>query len=260
MSTQPPSRRSLLIGGAATFSTLMLAGCDRLSASPKFIDFLGDAEGLNMRTQRFLLSGGQLAREFRPEQMSPVFRANGSSDANDNPQYLTLLEKGFADYRLTLDGMVARPMSLSLDELKALPQRTQITRHDCVEGWSAIGQWKGVPLSVILKAAGLAPSARFVVFHCFDDPEQRGDLTKRYYESVDLVDAFHPQTILAHEMNGKPLEVAHGAPVRMRIERQLGYKHAKFVSRIEVTDSLARFGKGKGGFWEDYGYNWYAGI
>ena len=254
------SRRSLLIGGAAAYSGLMMAGCDRLSGSPSFVQFIGGAETVNMKAQRFLLSGGQLAREFRPDQMSPNFRSNGSPDANDNPDWLAMTVNGFADYRLTIGGLVSRPMSLSLDDLKRMPQRSQITRHDCVEGWSAIGQWTGVPLGLVLKAAGLAPNARFVVFHCFDNPEGGGDLTKRYYESVDLIDGFHPQTILAHSMNGKPLAIEHGAPVRMRIERQLGYKHAKFVRHIEVVDNFARIGAGKGGYWEDYGYNWYAGI
>ncbi|MEO6340083.1 MAG: molybdopterin-dependent oxidoreductase, partial [Caulobacteraceae bacterium] len=145
-------------------------------------------------------------------------------------------------------------------DLKRLPQRTQITRHDCVEGWSAIGKWTGTPLGPLLKTVGLAPNARFAVFHCADDLEQSLDGTGRYYESIDLIDAFHPQTILAHTMNDKPLEVAHGAPLRLRVERQLGYKHAKYVMRIEIVDSFAHFGHGKGGFWEDRGYEWYAGI
>ena len=254
------SRRTLLAGGAATFGTLMLAGCDRLSNAPKFQDFLMGAEGLSKNSQRFLLSGGQLAREFRPDQMSPVFRSNGSATADDNPNYVAMMENGFADWKLRIDGLVSRPMDLSLADLKRLPQRTQITRHDCVEGWSAIGKWTGVPLGFLLKTAGLAPNARYAVFHCADDPEEGGDLDMRYYESIDLVDAFHPQTILAHTMNDQPLPVEHGAPVRMRIERQLGYKQAKYVMRIEIVDNLLKLGKGKGGFWEDRGYEWYAGI
>jgi len=252
-------RRAVLAGGAA-LGGLMLSGCDRLSQSPDFQSFLGGAEGLTQASQRLLLSGGQLAREFRPDQISPVFPANGSISADDNPAYVAMMERGFSDYRLRLDGLVTQPLSLSLEDLRSLPQRTQITRLDCVEGWSAIGEWTGVPLGLLLKAAGLAPTARFAVFHCADDPERSGDMGRRYYESVDLIDAFHPQTILAHTMNGKPLSVPHGAPVRMRIERQLGYKHAKFVMRIEMTDSLAGLGRGKGGFWEDRGYEWYAGI
>jgi DMSO/TMAO reductase YedYZ molybdopterin-dependent catalytic subunit len=138
-----------------------------------------------------------------------------------------------------------------------LPSRTQITRHDCVEGWSAIGQWTGVRLAGLLGAAGLLPRARYAVFHCADDMAGNGG---RYYESIDLFDAFHPQTILAYAMNGAPLTVAHGAPLRLRVERQLGYKQAKYVMRVEMVDRLDNIGGGKGGFWEDRGYEWYAGI
>ena len=137
-----------------------------------------------------------------------------------------------------------------------MPQREQITRHDCVEGWSAIGKWQGPQLSAVLAMAGLLPAARYVVFHCADRMEGRP-----YYESIDLIDAFHPQTILAWRMNGQALPIAHGAPLRLRVERQLGYKHAKFVMRIELRDSLAGLYGGKGGSWEDArGYQWYAGI
>ncbi len=256
---RPDLSRRALLGGGAAFGGLLLSGCDRLSGSPTFMDLLSKAEPLSMASQRLLLSGGQLAREFKPSDLSPVFRANGSTEVSD-PAYLEMVGTGFAEYRLKVDGLVARPLSLSLDDLKRAPQRTQITRHDCVEGWSAIGQWTGTPLAGVLKAAGLHPNARYVVFHCADDLEGTGKPEDLYYESVDLVDAFHPQTILAHTMNGRPLAVEHGAPVRMRIERQLGYKHAKFVMRIEVVDRLDRIGKGKGGFWPDRGYEWYAGI
>ena len=177
------------------------------------------------------------------------------------PAQIALAAKGFADYRLEVRGLVDRPLSLSLDDLRALPARTQITRHDCVEGWSCIGQWSGARLGPLLDKAGLKGAARYVVFHCADEwaADQPGR-TVTYYESLDLYDAFHPQTILAYEMNGAPLPVAHGAPLRLRIERQLGYKHAKYVMGIEVTDRLDHIGGGKGGFWEDRGYEWYAGI
>ena len=138
-----------------------------------------------------------------------------------------------------------------------MPTRTQITRHDCVEGWSAIGQWRGVPLSNVLNLAQISPRARFVVFHCADRLERGED---PYYESIDLIDAFHPQTILAYELNGRPLPVANGAPLRLRVERQLGYKQAKYVMRIEVVEQLYAIQGGKGGYWEDRGYKWYAGI
>jgi DMSO/TMAO reductase YedYZ molybdopterin-dependent catalytic subunit len=137
-----------------------------------------------------------------------------------------------------------------------MPSRTQITRHDCVEGWSCIGKWKGVPLGVLLDHARLLPGARYIVFHCADTMDDGG----RYYESVDLIDAFHPQTILAYEMNDRVLPIPHGAPLRLRDERQLGYKMAKYVMRVEAVASLASLAGGKGGYWEDRGYEWYAGI
>jgi DMSO/TMAO reductase YedYZ molybdopterin-dependent catalytic subunit len=182
-----------------------------------------------------------------------------------DPEYQELLAGGFADWRLRIDGLVGQPASYSLEELRKLPARTQITRHDCVEGWSAIGGWTGVPLSLLLRASGLKTEARYAVLHCADtldgEPKKGGDeRTGRYYESIDLVDAFHPQTILAYALNGQPLPVENGAPLRLRVERQLGYKHAKYLMRIEITDRLDLIGDGKGGFWEDRGYEWYAGI
>ena len=150
-----------------------------------------------------------------------------------------------------------RPQSFTLSDLRALPARTQITRHDCVEGWSAIGKWTGAPLGTLLQSVGLKSNARFAVMHCADN---YGGGRDPYYESIDLIDAFHPQTLLAYAMNGAPLEIAHGAPLRLRVERQLGYKQAKYLMRIEITDRLDLIGQGKGGFWEDRGYEWYAGI
>lgn len=248
------SRRSLILG-AAGFGGLALSGCDRLTRAPSFQTIAGGAEGLTMSSQRLLLSGQPLAREFSTRDISPIFKLNGSRSPRDTA-YHALAANGFADWRLAVHGLVARPLSLSLADLRALATRTQITRHDCVEGWSAIGQWTGVPLGEVLKAAGLAPGARYIVFHCADNLDGQG----LYYESIDLFDAFHPQTILAYAMNGRPLEIGHGAPVRLRVERQLGYKHAKFVMRIEAAETLAPFGRGRGGFWEDRGYAWYAGI
>jgi DMSO/TMAO reductase YedYZ molybdopterin-dependent catalytic subunit len=217
------------------------------------------AEYATFHAQRALLAGQPLAREFRESQMSPVFKANGTTNP-ENSQYQALARTGFANWRLKIDGLVANPVSLSLTDLKRQPQRTQITRHDCVEGWSAIGKWTGVPLSHLLKAAGVAGNARFVVFHCANDYYEASDGSARYYESIDMFDAFHPQTILAHTMNDRPLAVPHGAPLRLRVERQLGYKHAKYLMRIEVTDRLSHIGQGRGGFWPDRGYEWYAGI
>ena len=138
-----------------------------------------------------------------------------------------------------------------------MPARTQITRHDCVEGWSAIGKWKGVPLGDVLKQVQPLEKARFVVFHCADAMDDKGSM---YYESIDLEDAYHPQTILAYELNDKTLPIANGAPIRVRIERQLGYKMAKFIMRIELVENFASIVGGKGGYWEDQGYGWYAGL
>jgi DMSO/TMAO reductase YedYZ molybdopterin-dependent catalytic subunit len=152
---------------------------------------------------------------------------------------------------------VERPRAYSLAELRALPARTQITRHDCVEGWSAIAKWKGARLSALLEEARPQPAARFVVFHCYDTMDPSGD---RYYESIDFEDAFHPQTLLAYEWNNQPLPIPYGAPLRLRVERQLGYKMAKYIRRVELVADLERIRGGKGGYWEDRGYEWYAGI
>ena len=259
MNTLRFTRRRLILAGASSFGSLLLAGCDRHSVAPSLRNLVDSAQGLTMDTQRVLLANQPLAREYRPSEMSPTFRTNGSTMPAD-PRYQALLQGGFADWRLKVDGMVAKPLEMSLAELRALPPRSQITRHDCVEGWSAIGKWTGAPLALVLQTAGLAPDARFIVFHCPDDLDESTDGSGLYYESIDLFDAFHPQTILAYAMNDQPLEVGHGAPIRLRVERQLGYKHAKYVMRIEAVDSLRGLGQGKGGYWEDRGYEWYAGI
>ncbi|MGH6847472.1 MAG: molybdopterin-binding protein [Methylocella sp.] len=252
-------RRRFLALGAASLGGALLAGCDRLSEAPDFEEFLASAEWLTYRVQRLLGGGHALAREFTASDVSPVFKVNGTS-VPEGEEYAASREGNFADWRLRVDGLVAKPLKLSLVDLRNLPQRTQITRHDCVEGWSAIGKWQGVPLAVVLARAALLPEARFAVFHCADVLEQTLDGSGQYYESIDLIDAFHPQTILAHSLNGAPLTIGHGAPLRLRVERQLGYKHAKYVMRIELTGRLDSFGRGKGGFWEDRGYEWYAGI
>ena len=252
-------RRRFLALGAASLGGMLLGGCDRLSGAPDFQAFLASAEWLTYRAQRLLGGGRALAREFGPADVSPVFKVNGTR-MPEGEDYAALREGNFADWRLRVDGLVAKPLGLSLADLRDLPQRTQITRHDCVEGWSAIGKWQGVPLALVLARAALLPAARFVVFHCADIYERTLDGTGQYYESIDLIDAFHPQTILAHSLNDVPLTIGHGAPLRLRVERQLGYKHAKYVMRIELTAGLDEFGRGKGGFWEDRGYEWYAGI
>ncbi|MEZ2131623.1 MULTISPECIES: molybdopterin-dependent oxidoreductase [unclassified Sinorhizobium] len=253
------TRRRLLIGSAAGLGAIGLTGCDDLSENPNVRNVLDMAENLTMKSQRLLVPKDRLAREFSQADLSPVFRSNGTSQP-DSEEYARLSETGFADWRLKIDGMVERPVELSLAELKKLPSRTQITRHDCVEGWSAIGKWTGAPLGPILQSVGLKPGVRYAVFYCADQLEQTLDGSGTYYESIDLIDAFHPQTILAYSLNDKDLDVPHGAPLRLRVERQLGYKHAKYLMRLEIRDSFAGIWGGKGGFWEDRGYEWYAGI
>ena len=245
--------RRRFVAGAST--GLLLGGCDRLNNSPQFRSVLRSAEGLNMRAQRLVSARDALAREYGEADMSPIFRSNGTANPN-TPEYARHLAENFTNWRLVVDGLVARPLSIPLHVLKSIPHRVQITRHDYVEGWSAIGKWHGLELSRILDVAGLSTRAKYVVFHCAD---RFGD--KPYYESIDLIDAFHPQTIVAWGMNGHLLPVANGAPLRLRVERQLGYKHAKYVQRIQAVETLAGIYGGKGGYWEDnVDYEWYAGI
>jgi DMSO/TMAO reductase YedYZ molybdopterin-dependent catalytic subunit len=243
-------RRGLLAG----LSALVVAGCSKIGKSDGFAGLVDGAENLHRAAHRALGGRQALAKEFDASDISPFFRGNGNTEIKD-AAYRAHLADGFRDWRLELAGLVANPRSLSLDQLKALPQRTQITRHDCVEGWSAIGQWTGPRLGDLLDLAGVRPEAKFIVFRCAD---RFGNVP--YYESVDLVDAYHPQTILAHSLNGAPLPERNGAPLRMRIERQLGYKHAKYLTAIEAVASLDGIEGGKGGYWEDRGYQWYAGV
>ncbi|MCU0903254.1 MAG: molybdopterin-dependent oxidoreductase [Tabrizicola sp.] len=251
-------RRKLLLGGAA----LALSGCkvfDSASGSDSRLRRLfASHEGLTQAAQRALI-GDRLAPEFTEADIRQGMRPNGSVDPA-SADYRRMADGGFADYRLTIAGLVEAPAALSLAELTALPSRTQITRHDCVEGWSCIAKWQGVPLGTVLKLAQPRVTARYAVFHCFDAIERSLSGDVFYYESIDLIDAFHPQTILAYAINGNPLPVANGAPLRLRVERQLGYKMAKYVHTIELTDSLANLGSGKGSYWADRGYEWYAGI
>lgn len=254
MSDRNLTRRRLLGLGAAGAGGLLLGGCDRLNESAGWRETLHGATALNQRAQR-LLMGDALAREFAESDMSATFRANGSTSVAD-AAYRAHLAAGFSGWALRVDGLVHRALDLPLSALRAMPQRSQITRHDCVEGWSAIGKWQGPQLGQVLAMAGLLPAARYAVFHCADRIGGRP-----YYESIDLIDAFHPQTILAWRMNDAPLPERYGAPLRLRVERQLGYKHAKFVMRIELVASLTGLFGGKGGYWEDHrDYQWYAGI
>ncbi len=202
-------RRGLLKALAAV-GGLAVSGCDRLASEPRFRSVLDAANSLTYKVQRLLIGADRLAPEYSEADISPAFRANGSTAPQDE-EYLNLVGNHFADWRLKVHGLVEHELSLSLEELRALPARTQITRHDCVEGWSCIGKWTGVPLAEILSRAGVRPEARF-------------------------------------------------APLRLRLERQLGYKMAKYIMRIELVQSLADLHGGRGGYWEDRGYEWYAGI
>lgn len=246
-------RRGFLLGASA----LALSGCDRPTEGGWLGRALGAGEPLNQRVQR-TLAGQALAPEYTEADIRRDFRANGSIRPTTT-EYLALKAHGFDTYRLRIEGLVDNPLSLSLAQLRMRRSRTQITRHDCVEGWSSIGKWTGVRLSALLEEAQVRPEARFLVFYCFDalsgDPDG-----ERYYTSIDLNEAHHEQTILAYDMNDQILPEAHGAPLRLRLERQLGYKMAKYIKRIEAVESFAQIGRGKGGFWEDRGYAWYAGI
>jgi len=243
-------RRNILAGIAALFTT----GCSKIGKTEWFGTLVDGAETLSRTAHRTLGGRPAMAREYSKADISPFFRGNGSIGVG-TPAYNEGLENGFIAWRLQVRGLVERELSLSMDELRALPQRTQITRHDCVEGWSAIGQWTGPQLSTILNMAGLKPEARYLIFRCADTLGGA-----YYYESCDMDDAHHPQTIIAHELNGEPLPEANGAPLRLRIERQLGYKHAKYLTAIEAVDSFDDIEGGQGGYWEDRGYQWYAGV
>jgi DMSO/TMAO reductase YedYZ molybdopterin-dependent catalytic subunit len=217
------------------------------------------AEAVTRTAQRLIMPHDALAREFSELDISPNFRANGTVSPDDG-EYIQLAASAFQNWRLEIGGLVEKSLRLSLSDLRSLPSRTQITRHDCVEGWSCIGKWTGAPLHQILRMAGLKPAAKYIVFYCADSLGLSLDRSNRYYESIDLIDAFHPQTILAYDMNGAPLSVAHGAPLRVRVERQLGYKMAKYITRIEAVESYEGIAGGHGSFWADRGYEWYAGI
>lgn len=245
------SRRDALIGVGA----LTLSGCERVTRSPTVRKILTLGEKATLTGQRLVTDRNALAPEFTRADLSPRFRVNGNA-MPASTDYARHAADGFANWRLEVGGLVRNPLRLTLAQLKAAPQRTQITRQDCVEGWSAIGEWTGTPLSLVLKSARISNKAQYIVFHCADDFSGTP-----YYESIDMIDAMHPQTILAHTMNRQPLPIGHGAPIRLRVERALGYKQAKFVMRIEAVSSLAGIHGGKGGYWEDHsGYQWFAGI
>jgi DMSO/TMAO reductase YedYZ molybdopterin-dependent catalytic subunit len=250
-----PTRR-LMLGGLLAAPAL-LSGCkvfDRLPYDSATRNLFEGANRLTYETQK-LVAGDALAPEFTRADIRQGMRPNGTTAPTD-ADYQALAANAWADWRLTVTGAVERPLSLSLSDLMAMPSRSQITRHDCVEGWSCIAEWTGVQLSLVLAEARPRPEARFLYFRSMDTIERGLGGSIKYWESHDLRDALHPQTILAYGMNGAPLPVRNGAPLRLRVERQLGYKMAKYLSGIEVVPALTD----KGGYWEERGYDWYAGI
>jgi DMSO/TMAO reductase YedYZ molybdopterin-dependent catalytic subunit len=250
-------RRRLLRGLLAAGGATLLGGCEKLNDSAGFKALLAKADRPTEKALTALTPDDALAQEFTEADISPVFKANGSKNPN-TPEYLAAKADDFANWRLRIGGLVANPLALSLADLRARPVRTQITRHDCVEGWSCIGKWTGTPLGPLLAEARPAREARFVVFRCADSLDNDD---RRYYESCHLREAHHAQSILAYALNDAPLDVPHGAPLRLRLERKLGYKQAKYLMAIDLVDSLDNIGMGKGGYWEDnHGYAWHAGI
>lgn len=244
-------KRRIFLASAAS----ALAGCgpigSALNNNAAVRRVLTAAEGLN----HALIGTRGMARLYRENDVDRVFRVNGFATPSD-AQYQRLVAGGFTSYRLIVDGAVEQPQAFTLAQLARMPQQTQITRHDCVEGWSAIGKWEGVPVGALLEAVRLRAGARYVVFRCMDNDGQ-GNL---FYESLDLHQARHPQALLALRLNDAPLDPDHGAPVRLRVPTQLGYKSAKWIARIEVVGTFATIAGGQGGYWEDQGYEWYAGI
>jgi len=248
------SRRKLIVTGLAT-----AAGASGLAVASKLADrygliapdhggLFGGGEALTYATHR-LLTRHSLAREFSPSQISKAPFANGIPP--QDADFKRLQAGAFADWQLAVDGMVARPASFSLAQLKSYPSRSQITHLACEEGWSFIAEWAGVPLSHVLNVVGILPQARYVVYSSID---------RNWWDSVDMDDALHPQTLIAYGMNGGDLPVGHGGPLRLRVPRQLGYKNVKYITRLTVTDSLKKFGKGLGSASPEEGYSWYAGI
>jgi DMSO/TMAO reductase YedYZ molybdopterin-dependent catalytic subunit len=245
-------KRKLFIASSLTAA---LSACsaigNKLNENSGFHNALESAEALN---ERVIGTRGRV-REYRTQDISANFPLD-SLDTPSTPDYAGLLNGGFRSYKLPIDGLVEHPQALTLAQLQHLMNVTQITRHDCVEGWSAIAQWQGVRLADLLAIARPKVNARYVVFHSFD----RDANGNPYYESLSLQQAAHPQTLLALRQNGKAILPERGAPVRLTVPTQLGYKSAKWVQRIEVVAGLTALYGGKGGYWEDQGYEWYAGI
>jgi DMSO/TMAO reductase YedYZ molybdopterin-dependent catalytic subunit len=256
------SRRKLITAGVAT-----AAGASGLAVAARLADryglippdhsgILGLGQTLTYASQRPLMSNpSSLAREFNRSEISKICPVNGAPPESET--YQRLLAGGFADWRLTIDGLVARPCSFSLAELKRFPSRSHITHQACEEGWSFIAESTGVPLSYVLNLAGVLPRAKYIVFLTLGE---KGFPLGKKWGSLDMLDAFHPQTLLAYGMNGQDLPTPHGAPVRVRVPRQLGFKSLKYLSRIIVTDTVKNFGKGWGSSSPEHGFSWYGGI
>jgi len=216
---------------------------------PDHAGVFGIGETVTYAAHRALLAAQPLAREFDRRAISTNFPAINTT-LPEVETYRRDMADGFRDWRLSVDGLVAHPGELSLQQLRAFPSRTQITQHVCEQGWSAVAEWTGVQLSTVLHEVGILPQAKFVFFTTVDD----------WWDSLDMADALHPQTLLAYGMNGRDLPVPHGAPVRLRVERQLGYKNLKYLTGITVTDSAKDWGEGLGAQGAEHGYAWYAGI
>lgn len=249
------SRRSIIQGAIAGSALGGVALASRNFVGP--IESIYDVtDAVNYSLHNLLLRGQPLVREYDRADAALDFPTSGTTSPRDQ-RYQQLKANGFSNWALTVDGLVENPMTLSLAELRAQQAQTQVTLHTCDEGWSAIGEWTGVPLTSLLEQARVKPEARYVVFHCMDTMRNG----RPYYESIDLFAASHPQTILAYGLNGEALPEANGAPLRLRIETQIGYKHAKYVERVELVENLAEIGDGKGGWWEDADLApWYAGL
>ena len=250
----PMSRRRLIRSGLSAVAGASGLGAAAVLAQryglvpPDHGGIYGVGETLTYAAQRLLMARHPLAREFSRSQISKSAPVNGGPPESD--RYQRQLAGDFREWRLTVDGLVARPGAFSLEELKRYPSRSQITHQACEEGWSFIAEWTGVVLSHVLNLVGVRPEAKYVVFLPFDDS----------WDSVDMSDAWHPQTLLAYGMNGRELPTGHGAPLRVRVARQLGYKSVKYLSRITVTDTVQHFGQGLGSVSPELGYSWYAGI
>jgi DMSO/TMAO reductase YedYZ molybdopterin-dependent catalytic subunit len=247
------SRRRFLIGGGAALGGLMLPGCSKTALPPTYGSLLRMGDNLTYLAQRTLLPGQSLVREYSHGDISS-FPAIGAvtpglpGERGYSELYRNLQEGGFADWRLSVDGAVDRPGAYTLADLRRFPSRTQITRHTCEEGWTAIAEWTGVPLGRVLLAAGMRPSARCVYFHTYDSD---------VVDSIDMLDALHPQTLLAYGMNGRDLLIQHGAPLRLRVESQIGYKSRKYLQRIVVKDT---FDDGSKTGFPAIGWAWYTGM